>query len=504
MIINTIINKIKEVIQKMMNKSTVEKAVNVNVAMSTDMANHQDLLKQIQNNTPPWVDKKTVFSSNTGNGIAIELARVSTIEFESTINHNDFLNEEYQVIIDKIRESTQFACGLGGIVFKPYVADGHIYVDTIQADAFFPVTFNSRGEVRAAIFLETKTQGNDIFTRIEYHNMIKINENGKEISACQILNFAFKKENCNQINMSMNDSLGNSIELTEVPEWSGIDKETTIKYIDKPLFAYFKMPFANTIDTSSPLGVSAYSCIAEPNGILQEIDERFSQIKWEYKAKEAAIDVSSDMLKAIKDNQGNIIDWGLAKGNERLYRALDIDPSMDKTSGWNIYSPEIRDSSLFNGLNELLRQAEFLCGLSYGTLSKETETAKTATEIKASKQRMYQTVKDIQKSLQKALKDLIYAMSSLGMLYQLPVTPVKFGKDGDVSFDFDDSVIVDRESELNGMYMDTTSGLLKPEYYIAEKYKIPLEEALKRIPNSDLSNPLDSNLDQNTKLPIAK
>ena len=72
-------------------------------------------------------------------------------------------------------------------------------------------------------------------------------------------------------------------------------------------------------------------------------------------------------------------------GRERLYRALDIDHTADKTSGWNVFSPDIRDTSMFNGLNELLRQVEFLCGLATGTISKPLESDKTAKKKKKSR-----------------------------------------------------------------------------------------------------------------------
>lgn len=461
MIFNTIINKIKEVINKLFNKSTLEKATNVNIAMSSDMSNAIDLWSSIYEDKAPWVDNKTIFSANIGAAIASELARLTTIEFKSEISNNDFLNKEYQVVIDNIRNYTEFAAAKGGLVFKPYVANGHIEVDMVQADAFYPTKYNSRSEITGAIFLETKTEGDNTYTRIEYHDL----DEGTKVYI--IRNYAFVKKNYSNINLSLDGTLGDPINLESVDGWEGITPEVTIQNIEKPLFSYFKMPLANTIDSSSPLGVSVFSRIAKPNGLLQKIDEQYSRILWEYEGSELGIDVGIDLLKPIKDNKGNIIDWGLAKGKERLYRALEIDSSMDKTSGWNIFSPAIRDSSLFNGLNELLRQAEFQCGVAYGTISKEIETAKTATEIKTSKQRSYQNTKDIQKSLQNALENLVYSMSTLGILYKLPVKPVNL--DNDISYNWDDSIIIDKESQMQKLFTYVTSGILKPEYLLKQE-----------------------------------
>lgn len=262
-----------------------------------------------------------------------------------------------------------------------------------------------------------------------------------------------------------------------------------IKNIDRPLFSYFKMPLANTIDASSPLGVSVYARVSKD--LLRKVDEQYSRILWEYEGSELGLDIDTDMLR--KDIHGNPI---MPHGKERLYRKLDIDPNASGTSQWNIFSPAIRDSSLFNGLNQLLRKVEFLCGLAYGTISDAQFSAsgdsKTATEIKASKQRSYQMVKDIQKSLQNALEGLAYAMSVWGQLGGLGVKPVDVEKD--MSFEFDDSIIVDKDTELAIMQSDVASGLLRPELYLMKRYGVSEEEALKMMPDTSTtikSSPFD-------------
>lgn len=495
--LETIRKFIKGVWDKMFNKSTIESKMNVDIAMSNTMSNHIALCKQVHENKAPWINNKTVFSSNTAAGIASEVARLVTLEFKSEISNNNFLNEEYQAVIKNIRNYTQFACATGGLVFKPYVSGKHIEVDFTQADAFYPVSFNSRGEVTAAIFIETKTEGDTTYTRLEYHSMEKMTENGKEIDVCMIRNSAFKKKNYNQVLNTYGDSLGDEIPLNEVEEWSNLQPQTTIKNVDRPLFGYFKIPLANTIDSSSPLGVSIYSSIVEPNGLLQQIDEQYSRILWEYKSKEAAIHVDRDLLKNSSYDNSLYMPIGM----ERLYRNVDIDSSATGAKQIDVYSPDIRDISLFNGLNELYRQAEFQCGLSYGTLSRVEDTAKTATEIKASKQRMYQNVKDIQKSLETALKDLIYAMNVWSLLAGLDNKVVDLKQ---VSFNFDDSIITDVDKENDSMFLDVSSGLLKPIYYIMKKYKVTEKEAegmMADTQDSITGNNLDKNTNPTTGLP---
>ena len=53
--------------------------------------------------------------------------------------------------------------------------------------------------------------------------------------------------------------LGKEVPLSAVPEWANLEEAVTILHVKKPLFAYFKIPNANNVDDSSPLGVSVYS-----------------------------------------------------------------------------------------------------------------------------------------------------------------------------------------------------------------------------------------------------
>ena len=91
-------------------------------------------------------------------------------------------------------------------------------------------------------------------------------------------------------------------------------------------------------------------------------------------------------MDMIKEN-------GLPKRKNQIYRKYDVD-SLDGNF-YNIFSPEIRDSSQFNYFNKILQRIEFNCGLAYGTLSDPQTVEKTAEEIRTSKQRSYTQVSSI-------------------------------------------------------------------------------------------------------------
>ena len=160
---------------------------------------------------------------------------------------------------------------------------------------------------------------------------------------------------------------------------------------------------------------------------------------------------------------------------------------------WNVFSPTIRDTSLFNGLNEWLRQCESQCGLSFGVISKSTEKEKTATEIKSSKQDYYITVSDIQGALQTALEDLVYGIDVLMTLYKIPhkTNPTS-------SFDWDDSILVDSEKKQSQALVERNAGLIDDIEYFIQTRDYSEEEATEyynkmqeRKPKEPIENDID-------------
>lgn len=448
---------IQKVVNKMFNKGTIQEALAVDVAVSNEMANAIDLWSMIYENKSPWLNKN-VKSLNLGATIASEVARMVTVEFKSEITNNEYLNEQYQRVLKDLRRFVEYGCAKGGLAFKPYIDGNEIAVDYVQADRFFPTKYNSKGEITAAVFLEQKIEGKKTYTRLEYHELTNLEY--------KITNTAYVNETA-LIGNTNNSNLGKQIILTEVDEWASLQPITIIKNVNKALFSYFKIPFANTIDFTSPLGTSIYSRAID---LIKQADEQWGRILWEYEGSELAIDV--DVTAFRKDEHGN---FNIPHGKDRLYRQIDLD---DNTK-WNVFSPDIRDSSYFNGLNNILKRIEFNCGLSYGTISDPQEVDKTATEIVSSKQRMYSTVNDIQGSLENALDDLIYAMSVWAKLTRLSMDKYE------VSYNWDDSIVVDKDTELASMQADVAAGIIKPELYIMKKYGVTEKEALKMMPNVD-------------------
>lgn len=453
--IKEFIERIGQVIRKMLGREKIKDAIEVEVAVSDKMANGIDLWAKMYKNEPPWKEKNIKLCGLPA-AIAGEFARLVTLELKTEVTGNDFINEEYQAVVSDIRKYTEYACAKGGLAMKPYASEGHIEVDMVQADRFFPTKFNSRGEVTAAVFAESLTVGKKVYTRLEYYQ--------HEGTMYHINNKAFVKRDLDNIEV-----LGKEVPLTAVPEWANLQEEVTLKNVKMPLFAYFKIPNANNVDDTSPLGVSVYSRAIND---IKEADNQWTRLLWEFEGSELAIDADITLFK--KDDKGN---YEFPKGKDRLFRMMDLDDNAEK---YKVFAPAIRDENLINGFNAILRRIEFNVGLAYGTLSDPNTVDKTAEEIKASKQRSYSTVSDIQKSLQTALEQLVYAMDVMAQLSGLSGR-----KKYEMSFDWDDSIVIDKEQELASMQQDAVAGFIRKELYVAAKYGVSEEEALKMMPQQD-------------------
>ena len=436
-----------------------ESDTQVDVCLTSQMANQIELWTRMYENRSPWVNNEDVLSANLAPAIASELARLVTLEMKSEITGGaaaDYLNTAYKSkVLKDLRRYVEYGCAKGGLVMKPYITQQGIEVQFVQADCFFPLSFDSSGRITQCVFTEQFRKGQKIYTRLEVHTLQK--------AAVHIINRAF---------VATNDySLGSEVPVNSIDRWSELAPDIILEGTDRLLLGYFKIPMANAYDSDSPLGVSVYSRAVN---LIKEADRRYSNICWEYEGTQLAVHVATSLLKYNKDQDK----FEYPGGKERLYRNLEYNTGATDKPFIDTFSPEIRDTALFNGFNNQLKLIEFNCCLAYGTLSDPQSVDKTATEIKASKQRSYTMVSDTQMALQAALEDLVYAMDFWAVLYGL----VPAGDDYEVSFDWDDSVIVDAEEERQQDRQDLAAGIMRPEEYRAKWYGETLEEAAKNLP----------------------
>lgn len=445
-----ILEWIRKVINKMISKNTVKEALKVNIDISSEMLTALEEWSRMYENKSSWLSND-ISSLNLPAAIAGEIARAVTIEmkveFEGSARAT-FLEEQYARVHDRLREMVEKGSAKGGLMFKPYIDGDQIAVDYVQADQFYPVSFDSNGNITACVFVDQRKIGDKFFTRLEYHQMTE--------AGCEIINVAYKS--------TTKDTLGTEVPLTAVDDWAGLEPEATITGIDRGLYAYFKYPLANNIDATSPLGVSCYSRATD---LIEDADVQWSNLLWEFESGQRALYV--DLLAFGKNDDGTA-----RLPNKRLYKTIDAGGQEDAL--FKEWSPTLRQEDLLAGLDAILKKIEFNCGLAYGTLSDPNSVDKTATEIKASRQRSYATVTDTQKALQDAIEQLLWAMDVWATLANLaPKGSYQ------TAFEFDDSVVVDTDTQFQQDLRLVGQGIMSKIEFRMRNFKEKEEVARKKI-----------------------
>ena len=492
-VFTTLFHKIREAIGRMIPYKSIEQAEHIETPLTADMIAAVDKWYEMYTDQAPWVDRDSVHSLNLSAFIASEIARQVLLEVKWSITGKnkdgktqdddgeevmnpraEFLKEEFKRLMDgpTLRQKLEQACAAGGMIIKPYPnpETGHIHFDWAMDWGFYPIAFDDDGNLTDFVIPDVFREGKTIYTRLERHTLIKgkrrrmrpgaaqkaetDDNTGKSAGARTEPREQSQSQTGNRIRITQRafrstyeDNLGREINLDDVPRWAGLQPEAEITETDAPLIGWFKVAAANTIDVDSPLGASVYAKAAD---VIQKADEQYSNILWEYKGSQLAIDVDPTALAPRNDGTGKMT---MPTLDRRLFRAVDI--QNDAREMYSVFSPAIRDSSLFYGLNQYLIRIEDLCGLSRGTISDANTQARTATEMKIMRNRSYETIADNQTALEWCLRDVIAAMDRYATLYNLAPEG-----EYDVSFEWDDSILTDTEQQTNERLMLVNAGMM--------------------------------------------
>lgn len=549
-------DKLKEILSKMLGARTIENELHVTPAISSIMEEKIQLWTDMYKDQAYWLhepspeDPVRVTSLGLPALIASEKTRMVLLEFQSEItapteeievenpeykepepdafgnlvpsvqpptimeekpigdtSRAEFLNNQYTKLKNQLTRQLEYGIAQGGLIIKPYpvfnnidptetfgnrevVPTANFEFDFIHADCFYPLAFNANGNITEAAFIQTKAERDVVYRRLEYHKWV-----GNRV---EIINKAFKSQNGSTEETSNNLELGEEISLDRVPEWKDLQPKTIIRNVTRPLFAYFKMPEANTVDTTSPLGVSGFSRAVN---LIRDADMQYSRLLWEYEAGEMAIDIDRDALKIEDDGRGNEYS-SRPHLQQRLMRKVDLGSTGDT---YNPFNPTLRDTSYIQGLNSIFMRIEDALSMSRGTLSDATQEAKTATELKILKQRAYQANKRIQDALEEQLKNVVYVMDVYCTLYNM-VGDVNMSPQGepldnnkgqwDMSFEWDDSILTDVDEELNKRLTLMQNGIMSKlelrMWYCGETER-QAQEALLKVQDDSMQS-MEENL----------
>lgn len=442
------IRKLWKGLMRMFGYTTLKQIVGKDITLSGAMIDAINEWKNMLNGQAGWITDSIV-SLGIEEGICREFADCVLVEMETGVS-NERLDKIYQKNIARLNENLQEGLALGSFALKPL---GGTTAEFVAADKIIPISFGDDGNPNDMAFLTVKKVGDtDYFTRFERHYFIKGN--------LTIENRCFHSQTASDIGLPCS--------LEAVEEWVDIEPgPVTYPGMSRMDFGYYRNPIKNKVD-GSVCGVSVYDSATD---LIKKADIQGARLDWEYESGERAIHVDNKALKQDKSTSR----FGMARLNKRLYRGLNLEAGKDQEL-LKEYSPEMRDEAFKRGLEEYKREIEFSVGLAYGDLSDVQEVAKTATEIKVSKNRKYNRVTAIQNNLYDCLEDfaagLAFYNSMLNSGYEF-------------SCKFNDSILTDEETERKQDMADVAAGFMHHWEYRMKWYGEDEETAKANVPEQN-------------------
>ena len=312
-------------------------------------------------------------------GIVVNESAVSVVmpdEQAAPSKKVDMLNSLVSGFFDAhAMKLTADSAGNGGMFIFPYFSDGEITQSIVPQSR---VAVNS---IR-----------NDKITSVSVvADSVSVNSAHKYF---RVAKYTLSEDGVFTLSQRAVTDTGVEVPLGTVSAWADITPEYSIAGVVKLPVAYAKCPKSNR-NQVSPYGVPITYGAGE---YLEAIKKIMTQFINEYGLKKCFIGADERMF----DGNDKLPPGG-------LYKRLMADPQ--NKSFWEVFDPQIRDSSFISGLGFLFEQLEKAIGVSRGFFSKPQSTAATATEIKREMYDTFVTQCNFRTMLENTLTDLAYAYS---------------------------------------------------------------------------------------------
>ena len=382
--------------------SDIGKEFGVDLIASDEMNNALQKWNNISTGRPPWIDiDDDIESVNMAKHISDTRAKLTTLDIGIAISGSE--RAEYlQVLVDdllkRLPDKLAEADRLGGIMIK---WNGKTW-DYVLPGNFGITAKDDNGEIIGAIFATHTSQGKGHYTRLEYHRFEGKSEDGKRLY--MVTNKAFK----NQIDGSNKFTLGRPVPLTSVEAWADMLPEVTISNLEHPLFSYYRVPGANTIDSSSPLGISVFAnAITE----LKAIDVGISRMNTEIEDSKHITFIGQQAVQNAANKNIKL---------PRFVKGLGMGLNDGDTTAVHEHTPTIQTDARIKEINFNLSMAGVKCGFSEGVFVMNGQTGMiTATQVESDDRDPIQTIKTDRDALKDALEQAIYGADALVTLYNL-------------------------------------------------------------------------------------
>lgn len=378
--------------------AAVGAAFDVDLIASDAMRNAIDEWDAISTGEPYWLNPEDDIedSVNLAKLIADKRASLTVLDIGISIDGSkraERLQELADSLLEKLPEKVAEADRLGGIMIK-FNGEGW---DFFKPGDFGITGLDGNGRITGAVFASYLSKSaKEHYTRLEYHRF-----EGKKYL---VSNKAFKTD---QSPLGMRRSLGRQVPLDTIEEWAEIEPEVSMDNLEKPLFAYFRIPGANNVDPDSPYGLAVFAnAIPE----LKAVDVAAARMRGEIEDSKHMTFVGQTITKNA-ENKGIQL--------PRFVVGLGMGLNDSETSAIHEHAPTLLTAARIQDINFNLSLAGVKCGFSPGMFVLDGQSGViTATQVEANDRDTVQTIKGDRDALKAAVDVALKGADAFLSLYE--------------------------------------------------------------------------------------
>jgi len=340
------------------------------------------------------------------------------------------------------------------------VSGGDIVINYVQAKNIFPINWEN-GTITEAAFVFPKTVNRKKYALIQVHQL-EATEQGTQQYVIR-----------NHVVMCTQGA-GADIppeKWNDLKPFKGLAREIKTGS-NIPQFVIDRLNIANNADEddTNPMGVALF---ANSIDVLAKIDMEYDSYANEFNLGKKRIFVAPEMLQYI--NGEPVFDE-----NDTVFYQLPEDtlkgdkPILESNM-------ELRAEEHSKALNDDINFLSFKCGFGTERYKFEKGNIATATQVISENSDMYRTLKKHELILDDVLKELVMIIINLGMIAGVK----NITNEIEITIDFDDSIIEDKQAERNEDRKDVAMGVMGLAEYRAKHYNETEEEATKKLPEQN-------------------
>lgn len=319
-------------------------------------------------------------------------------------------------------------------------AESKLVINYLSAQQIIPLSIHDGVIVEAAFASEEISKGMPHL----YLELHEIEEDG----TYQITNYYFRTANGTMDQEPLPSGIA--------PVW-----HTGSPY---PLFAIVSPNAVNNIEHNNGMGMAVY---ADALDALQGVDLAFNNFCRDFYLGGKKVFYNKSLIRHVSDGHGNTTTIAPDDVAQQLFMQMDGDAAdLDEKELIYEFNPALRVAENKDGVQAMLDYLSFKCGLGTKHYQFNAGSVVTATQYMGDKQELIQNAAKHYIPVEAALKTVVRAALWVGReVMGAPVDP-----ETAVTIQFEDSYIIDKESERERDRQDVRDGFMQKWEYRMKWY----------------------------------